>query len=282
MNLETPGRSLLQILGEQFEPWRRAVKRLYETRQWVIIGTAHKVGSTWLRRLVADAGGYHGYSVPKSLVEKHPQEPAVDIDLRELLEAPLPAGRTIVKSHSFPPPESFVSELPRWIKFITMVRDPRDVVVSASFYLARLPVAKGGWGADFRALSEPERLVHLIEEGSFLSSRLRAWYQCPYALKIRYERLLSGGIGEIQAIADFLGLLIAEQAMHDVYRKHSFKAQTGRDQGQEDRAAFLRKGVAGDWRTYFDDRVKTAFKHSRAGDWNDLLVLMGYEESYDW
>jgi lipopolysaccharide transport system ATP-binding protein len=52
----------------------------------------------------------------------------------------------------------------------------------------------------------------------------------------------------------------------------------GRERGSEDARAHLRKGVAGDWREHFTDRVKDAFKARYGG----LLVATGYEQDLDW
>ena len=52
----------------------------------------------------------------------------------------------------------------------------------------------------------------------------------------------------------------------------------GRKRGQEDLAAHERKGVAGDWRNYFSERVTLAFKARYGG----LLVATGYEQDLNW
>ena len=42
--------------------------------------------------------------------------------------------------------------------------------------------------------------------------------------------------------------------------------------------AHARKGIAGDWRNYFSDRVKQSFKTRYGG----LLVATGYEQDLSW
>ena len=61
-------------------------------------------------------------------------------------------GFYIFKSHSPPISYELPPELAGETKFVTIVRDPRDVLVSASFYLANLEEEKGGWGKEFRQL----------------------------------------------------------------------------------------------------------------------------------
>ena len=52
----------------------------------------------------------------------------------------------------------------------------------------------------------------------------------------------------------------------------------GRRRGQEDVRSHERKGVAGDWRRHFTDRVTRAFKER----FGDLLVATGYEKDLHW
>ena len=64
--------------------------------------------------------------------------------------------------------------------------------------------------------------------------------------------------------------------------KHSFESKSGRKPGQEKKDSFLRKGVVGDWRNYFNEECVIAFKNEKERRWNRLLVEMGYESSLDW
>lgn len=273
-------------LAQYIPPPRRVLlqtmRRVSGSRQLVIVGTAHKVGSTWLCKLISDMCGYSAYSLPEDVIKIHPQEQPVDIDLRSVLkELRVPAGGYVYKTHSYPP-ENFLYDLPSWVKFVTMIRDPRDVIVSSCFYLANLPENQGGWGKDFSNLPEHKRIIRIIENGDFLRSRLLKWHQCPYAHKVHYEALLSHPIGELKQLLSFLCLRLSKARIRKVCDRYSFKAQAGRNPGDEDKTAFLRKGVAGDWRSYFDDEVKKAFKQSCDGDWNELVIELGYEESLHW
>jgi hypothetical protein len=61
--------------------------------------------------------------------------------------------------------------------------------------------------------------------------------------------------------------------------KNRFERLThGRERGQENVKSHERKGIAGDWRNYFDDQVKDVFK-ARYGD---LLIATGYERDSEW
>jgi hypothetical protein len=168
------------------------------------------------------------------------------------------------------------------VQFLTVVRDPRDVVVSASFYLANLPVDQGGWGSEFCDLSEKERLLEVIENGGFLSTRLREWFACPFAYKVRYEDLLEHGVREIKNVLDYLGFDCSTDLIRRYHEKWSFKKMSGRAPGMEDKKSFYRKGVRGDWKNYFDNACIQAYKTARNGEWQDLLVQLGYESNEGW
>jgi hypothetical protein len=55
----------------------------------------------------------------------------------------------------------------------------------------------------------------------------------------------------------------------------SFARLAGRERGDEDPTSFFRKGVAGDWKTYFAERDERVFDEE-AGE---LLATLGYERS---
>jgi hypothetical protein len=187
-------------------------------------------------------------------------------------------GYKIFKSHSYPVQEG----LPSKIKFVTIYRDPRDVIVSSIFFLAYLEEEKGGWGEQFRKLTEQERIISFVEKGEFCISRLEEWFKAPGVCKIRYEDLKTEPVAALTVILNYLNLTIDDKSVETVILKHSFRARSGRDPGDEKENAFLRKGIIGDWRNYFDDDCVAAFKAAKSGRWNHLLVDMGYEKALDW
>ena len=94
----------------------------------VVVATPHKVGSTWLYKMLLDVGDTDDgmRQVPRTFHEIGALllQPGVFPCLRRL------HGYVIFKSHSFPPSPKTA----RGIKLVTMYRDPRDVVVSSAFY----------------------------------------------------------------------------------------------------------------------------------------------------
>lgn len=260
----------------------QAWRALRGERRLVVIATAHKVGSTWLYGMLVDLCRYMPYSMPADLARRQAEVSPVDVDLEKLLaDMDPPFGACVFKSHSYPPDPAKV-DLPAWIQWITMIRDPRDIIVSSCFYLAGLPEDQGGWGDGFSKLSEKQRILRLLEEGDFIRLRLRTWANCSYAHPVRYEALLSEPVEELGRLLAFLGVEATKDRVEQTCQRHSFQRQTGRQSGEEDRAEFQRKGIAGDWHNHFDDELVQAFKQAAQGDWNELLVELGYESSPDW
>ena len=186
-------------------------------------------------------------------------------------------GARIFKTHSYP-----VETWADHVKFISIFRDPRDVLVSSAFYLANIPEERGGWGEAFAASSPQQRLIRLIRDGEFCISRLERWYRTPGVLQISYERLKTEPLDTLRMCQDFLGLQISVGKLEDAISAHSFRRQSGRNAGTANSTAFLRKGIIGDWKNYFDDELRELFKFHANGRWGSLLIDMGYEAGNDW
>jgi hypothetical protein len=97
--------------------------------------------------------------------------------------------------------------------------------------------------------------------------------------EVRYEDLLEKPEEEVRRLLRFLQADASDEIVGGCVSSASFERWTdGRERGQEDSTSFLRKGVAGDWRSVFTERDKQTFKEA-AGD---SLIELGYEKGYDW
>jgi len=256
-----------------------ALRKIARRRMVVIVGTAHKVGSTWLFNMVRDLGQFENDLLPREFMHSGTIETD---DPRVFLHLMKHYGHSIYKTHSYPITYELEPEAATAVHFLSMYRDPRDVIVSASFYLATLEPNEGGWDAEYRSLPTPRRIEQVIERGGFLLGRLSAWFRDPTAIQVRYESTLADPHAELARVAEELGLDRDDAAVARVVKKYSFKSKSGREPGKENPRAFLRKGIAGDWKNHFDDRCIEAFKTAHERRWNELLVSMGYEHSPRW
>lgn len=242
------------------------------SRLVIVVGSAHRVGSTWLFNMVRDLGCLrNGIDEAPAELHRYGALWPGSIDYSWLADI---SGWAILKGHADPPATAAEAAL---ACFVTILRDPRDVVVSASFYRAYLPVNQGGWGAEFRALPPAERIERLlIDPNPTLLDELERWYGTPYSLQVRYEALHARPRAILAELAEQLALPVNQRQIAAVVARHDFVRATGRLQGQEADAP-TRKGIVGDWRTYFTAATAACFQTAQNGRWLSLLEEMDYE-----
>ena len=96
---------------------------------------------------------------------------------------------------------------------------------------------------------------------------------------VRYEDLLERDEEVLtRLLLDECGLPIERAHLQAAIHACRFERLTGRARGDEDISSHERKGIAGDWRNYFADRVKSVFKER----FGPLLLATGYESDADW
>lgn len=112
------------------------------------------------------------------------------------------------------------------------------------------------------------------------STHIEQWaFGRPHVVTVSYEQLLENPVTHLGRV---LHAITGEEAKPErlaaTVHKFSFQQQAGRSPGSEDRTSFLRKGVAGDWRTHFARESGKIFD----SHFGDALVRLGYEADRDW
>jgi hypothetical protein len=261
--------------------WLRAVQRTNrfifthygESFPIYVVSEYPKSGGTWLGRMVAEC-----------LQLPFPQ--------RYRLPLALPC---VVHTHW-----AYDSRLARPIY---LYRDGRDVMVSLYFHRIRR-IAEQRYVSDWRHKQVHERLFgkgydaaditrHLPRfiENEFDDPRdsrltwrqhIESWFDPdnrPQVAYLSYESLLSEAETTLSRTVGH----VADEPV-DAWRvqmaveKFSMARQTGRAPGEEDRASFIRKGVAGDWVNHFSREASKIF-NDLAGD---TLIKLGYETDANW
>lgn len=187
-------------------------------------------------------------------------------------------------------------------KIIHIIRDGRDQAVSHTHHRWNRvrPVEEGGRltpeerGKRDRYRGNPERFLS-SGESIFAEQRIvaaaKGWrsnvghtHRDGFALfgdryaEVRYEDLLEHPEKELSRLFRFLGASDDKVIVRRCIERNRFDKRAQRAAGQEDSSSFLRKGVAGDWKSVFTERDRQVFKEF-AGD---LLVELGYEENTNW
>lgn len=166
-------------------------------------------------------------------------------------------------------------------KIIHVVRDPRDVAVSAMYYWD-LPNIK-------TSVSAMANGAHPFGGSGpwdkYVDSWERVWL--PQVMRIRYEKLYSD---PLMCVVDYLLPFIGVSMSHDNVTKsiesQSFNAKKnqiqadgdGRPYGKNIQLKHMRKGITGDWRNHFkrsDGKLLEDY-------FGKSLRYYGYETDGDW
>jgi hypothetical protein len=188
-------------------------------------------------------------------------------------------------------------------RLIHIIRDGRDVAISSVHHVWNNAKQEGGihdlsaedlhrredYRADPQAFLDSGRSIFAPR---MLAGTARNWAEMVNRaahdgpkllgdnyLETRYERLIETPEEEARRIFGFLGADVREDTVRRCVEAASFeKRAKGRARGQEDSKAFLRKGVAGDWKNVFNGEDRRIFKEA-AGE---TLVRLGYEHGLNW
>jgi hypothetical protein len=183
-------------------------------------------------------------------------------------------------------------------RFLHMIRDGRDVVVSDAFLLFR-ELDRRDIPADARREAEAARDFHVFRRGkpvaligsAMMRSLVGDWVRSvsgglrarilfgERCTEVHYERLIANPAGEFERVLGGLGVRTGAAVVEPIIAANTFEALSGgRRRGEEDRGAEFRKGIEGDWRNHFTNEMKQGFK----GIAGSLLIELGYETDMSW
>jgi hypothetical protein len=167
------------------------------------------------------------------------------------------------------------------VRFVNLLRDGRDVIVSGAAHWLNLRAA-GAPDAEkpqyeralaSRAIPESEFELFLDHWTDAAQAGLTARRLFAHVHDVRYEGFLADPIGSATALFRFIGADAGEAVVARAVESASFAAMSGgRSRGEEDPRSFFRKGVAGDWASWFTPEQRERFD-ARAGA---LMRQVGY------
>jgi Sulfotransferase domain len=171
---------------------------------------------------------------------------------------------------------------PARYKAFFVMRDPRDIVISWYFSIKCSHPVVGEveqLRLHLNRLSDSDGLLYAIEflHDYGLFKAQRSWAHVPTydpnVLLVRYEDLLGPNNQPIvERLLEHCDIRMPSTVLAELLAAHSFEQLSGRKRGQEDRHAHYRKGIAGDWRNYFDLKIEARFQEV-AGD---VLAVWNY------
>lgn len=170
-------------------------------------------------------------------------------------------------------------------KFV-VIRDIRDALVSLYFSLkVSHPLISNNVGDGRKVLNElsfEDGFLYLIKQrGNAISDVQRTWIPVcreGKALLVRYEDLIADELVTFSRILGYCQLEVDPKYVRGVVERNSFENMTGRHKGEEDITAHHRKGIVGDWRNYFTDKIKDEVRKQ----FGKLLIDTGYEKDLNW
>lgn len=248
--------------------WR--ISRVRVRERSTLVNAYHccvqKTASQWIRGILSDPRAYR-HSGLKAY--NYQQRAAEGYDGRRLTERtfdrPFPPGTIVTPLYldydsyrSIPKPAPY--------RTFFVARDPRDILVSWYFSVKHSHGAMGDVIRNRQALqtlSLADGLVYMLDymESFGVFRAMSSWLDAPRqddrVLLFRFEDLTgSDRKPHFEALFRHLGIPIPVEEMGALLADHSFERLSGRSTGSEDRRSHYRKGVAGDWKNHFDDRVR--------------------------
>ena len=234
-----------------------------------------KTASQWFRAVFNDPTIYQ-YT---GLVTR----PYVQLGLGNASSVPALPPKTI-GTHLYISYQTYL-DIPKPANYKTffVLRDPRDAVVSWYFsakYSHVLTSVIPELRKDLTQLDLSDGLKYitnrLLEFGYFdvQKSWINATQEQENVAIFRYEDLVSSNNSFLKKLLNYLQIKIPQAEFIALCDRHKFETITkGRVQGEENINSHYRKGIAGDWKNYFDSSTLDHFYQVT----KDLVEVLGYQ-----
>ena len=213
----------------------------------VVCNGSMKSGSTWLMEIVAAHGRWQ--PVPDEYRNQRWHNPSVDLDAvdRFFADKIYREQDVYCKQHWEKEQKYRDLLLDPDIKMINIVRDIRDVLVSRYFHDQRTGLVTADNIEDYyfadkgRIRLRKYMTYHVFWHGSG---------EGPEPYLCHYERLHSDFNDEAGGLFRYLGSPLTEEELNCISEKTAFENIPASGEGR-----FFRKGKAGDWINYVNDRM---------------------------
>jgi Sulfotransferase domain len=243
------------------------------TDQPTIFHITHwKAGSQWIHRMLHNLC-YHRLVLPR-------------VDRGQFLAEPIVAGK--IYPTLYVTKEEFESvKIPHNSYRFVIIRDLRDTLVSFTFSVlfSHAPEHRGTEELlklrnEFRNADLEDTMLHIMHGWLTQCAAIQASWIASGEPFIKYNDLLENDVSLlVDLFVNRAPLNIPKVKLVEVIKANRFEVLTGgRKRGVEDVSSHERKGIAGDWKNYFTDRISREFDSI----YGDLLIQTGFEVNHDW
>jgi hypothetical protein len=254
--------------------WRRARAVSISPFDNVYHCCTQKTASQWFRGIFADPvfADYTGLE----------EVPFVSDGLRTARDLPPFPPKTVATHLYVDYPTYLGIAKPARYRSFFVLRDPRDIVTSWYFSALYSHASVGTIPTKRVELSQMDlpagmKLVIDQVEALGLFEAQRSWLAAagdPHVAVFRYEELAADNLAFLRKLLAWLEVAIPDPEVAELSRRHSFARHAeGRAQGEENLHSHYRKGIAGDWRNYFDADVTAHFRAVTG----DTVRRLGYD-----
>ena len=245
-----------------------------KTGQRVVHLTFHKCGSQWVRNVFSDSEiqKLSGITCPK-----------ISLNLMTMPWTAQETGTFLGPVYNASPADWAVNRQPG-DRAIVVLRDPRDRMISWIFsaaYSHRLEPSIKLWRQLLLPMTNHNRILLSFIEFGGVAPIMAKWADerdSEHTLITTYEKLVTDETAEFRRMFEFLGWKIPDATLFRVLGDLNFAKVSGRSAGEVNIYSHFRKGVAGDWRSYFNRELGALWEERMPG----LLCKLGYEQKANW
>lgn len=247
----------------------------------VFVAGLPKSGTTWLEKMLGCYPGFHEVMIPEVAGHEMRTGGSHDFDLPGDTFARFRDALVVCKLHVHGSAHNVGLLRDAGLPYTVLFRDLRDVAVSNFFYVRNTP-----WHPEhpfYAGLSVGEGLARFADRtlGAY-ADWVRSWHERrdpQRSLVLRYEEMLTDPRACLERVAAVYQLPRDPATIDRIVEATSFRSMSGgRSSGQDNSAEFVRKGVAGDWKNHFDERLRDVYKEKIGG----FLIEFGYERDTAW
>jgi len=259
-----------------------------------------KSGSQWVQQILRECASGRTIIEPRVAVAQFYQDPLAPGAIYPTIYAPRPRFEAVLSPDIDLDPDKYQPsptddvKTQNWynfqvkkspvIKFV-IIRDLRDTLVSLYFSLkVSHPLISENVAEGRRKLNEMDMetgfLYLLGERGKSIANIQKSWLSKvdDDMLLLHYEDMVVDEQSSFAKIIEHCKIDVSSNKLVEIVAKNSFENKAGRHKGEEDVSSHYRKGIAGDWKNHFTDKIKDEFKKL----YGQALVTTGYEKDMNW